>query len=189
MTAAMGGVFAQRAHGANYCVACPGNTPANHPPTEAGMINSKQHRGCRIQDPGTRGKHQTKKTNPQCTSRGCGVQNAGHRPVATGGGKQPTFRTARAQRAHRARCAPHQEASRTEQKPPRSPWGLLATINKNSGRQFLCLQLRFSQVLWAVWVVASWDGAPVLDPLSLPRCARAATTPSKWDSAPEAWAQ
>ena len=30
----------------------PGNTPENHPPTEACMINSKQHRGCRIQDPG-----------------------------------------------------------------------------------------------------------------------------------------
>ena len=32
------------------------------PPTEAGMIHSTQHRGCRIQDPGTCGKHQTKKT-------------------------------------------------------------------------------------------------------------------------------
>ena len=42
-------------HSANYYVVYPGNTPANHPPTEACMIHSKQHRGCRIQDPGTRG--------------------------------------------------------------------------------------------------------------------------------------
>ena len=49
-------------HSANYCVVYPGNTPENHPPTEACMIHSKQHRGCRIQDPETRGKHQTKTT-------------------------------------------------------------------------------------------------------------------------------
>ena len=55
----------------NYYVAYPGNTPENHQPTEARMIKSKRHRGCRIQDLG---------------------------PVATGGGKQPTFRIARAQR-------------------------------------------------------------------------------------------
>ena len=41
------------------------------------MIHSKQHRGCTIQDPGTRGKHQTKTKNPWCTSRGCRVQNSG----------------------------------------------------------------------------------------------------------------
>ena len=57
-------------HSANYYVVYPGNTPANHPPTEACMISSKQHRGCRIQGLG---------------------------PVAIGGGKQPTFHTARAQ--------------------------------------------------------------------------------------------
>ena len=33
----------------------PGTPPANHPPTEACMIHSKQHRGCRSQGPGTRG--------------------------------------------------------------------------------------------------------------------------------------
>ena len=52
-------------------------TPENHPPTEA----SKQHRGCRIQDLGTRGKHQTKK-NPWCTSTGgvgCRIQDLGIR--------------------------------------------------------------------------------------------------------------
>ena len=65
----IGGVFAQRAHSTNYYVVHPGNTPANHPPTEACMIHSKQHRGCRIQDPGTRGKDQTKTKNPWCTSR------------------------------------------------------------------------------------------------------------------------
>ena len=42
-------------HSANYYAGHPGNTPENHPPTEACMINSKQHRGCRIQDPGTHG--------------------------------------------------------------------------------------------------------------------------------------
>ena len=41
------------------------------------MIHSKQHRGCRFQDPGTHGKHQTKAKNPWCTSRGCRVQNSG----------------------------------------------------------------------------------------------------------------
>ena len=42
-------------HSANYYAVYPGNTPENHPPTEPCMIHSKQHRGCRIQDPGTRG--------------------------------------------------------------------------------------------------------------------------------------
>ena len=32
----------------------PGTPLKNHPPTEACMIHSKQHRGCRMQDPGTR---------------------------------------------------------------------------------------------------------------------------------------
>ena len=50
-----GTAWAQRGHSTNYYVVYPGNTPANHPPTEACMIHSKQHRGCRIQDPGTRG--------------------------------------------------------------------------------------------------------------------------------------
>ena len=39
-----GVVFAQRAHSTNYYVVYPGNTPENHPPTEACMIHSKQHR-------------------------------------------------------------------------------------------------------------------------------------------------
>ena len=38
-----GGVLARRAHSANYYVVCPENTPENHPPTDACMINSKQH--------------------------------------------------------------------------------------------------------------------------------------------------
>ena len=51
---ASGGVFAQRghsarAHSANYYGVYPGNTPENHPPTEACMINSKQHG---VQNPG-----------------------------------------------------------------------------------------------------------------------------------------
>ena len=62
------------------------------------MIHSKQHRGCTIQDPGTRGKHQTKTKNPWCTSRAvrCRIEDPG-----TAGEKQPTFRTARAQRTVR----------------------------------------------------------------------------------------
>ena len=51
----IGVVFAQRAHSTNYYVVHPGNTPANYPPTEACMINSKQRRGCGIQGPGARG--------------------------------------------------------------------------------------------------------------------------------------
>ena len=54
-TQSLGGVFAQRAHSANSYVVYPGNTPENQPPTEACMIHSKQHRGCRLQHPGTRG--------------------------------------------------------------------------------------------------------------------------------------
>ena len=50
-----GGMFVQRVHSANYYGVYPGNTPENHPPTEACMIHSKPHRGCRVQDPGTRG--------------------------------------------------------------------------------------------------------------------------------------
>ena len=57
----------------------------------------------------------------------------------------------------------HQEASRNEQKPPRSLWDLLATVQQNPGTQVLCFQLSFSGVLWAVWVGASWGGAPVVD--------------------------
>ena len=50
-------------HSANYYVVYPGNTPKNHPPTEACMINSKQRRGCRVQDPGTRGNRFWKTAN------------------------------------------------------------------------------------------------------------------------------
>ena len=37
------GAFSHSAHSANYFVACPWNTPENHPPTEACTINSKRH--------------------------------------------------------------------------------------------------------------------------------------------------
>ena len=37
----VGGIFAQCRHSANYDGVCPGNTPENHSPTEACMINSK----------------------------------------------------------------------------------------------------------------------------------------------------
>ena len=35
------GVFAQRAHSANYYSDYPGNNPENHPPAESCTINSK----------------------------------------------------------------------------------------------------------------------------------------------------
>ena len=38
----------------------------------------------------------------------------------------------------------------------------------------VCLHLRFSGVVWAVWVGASWDGAPVLDYQWSPPCGRGA---------------
>ena len=70
---------AQRAHSANYYAAYPRNTPENHPPTEACMIHSKQHRGCRIQDHGTHGKHQTKNTIPGVSAGAvwCRIQDPG----------------------------------------------------------------------------------------------------------------
>ena len=37
----LGGVFAQRAHSANYYGDYPGNNPENHPPAESCTINSK----------------------------------------------------------------------------------------------------------------------------------------------------
>ena len=74
-------VWAQRGHSAGTApiitLFIPGTPLENHPPTEACMIHSKQHWGCRIQDPGTRGKHQIKTKNPWCTGRGCRVQNSG----------------------------------------------------------------------------------------------------------------
>ena len=73
---------AQHGHSANYYIVYPGNTPANHPPTEACMIHSKQQQGCTIQDPGTRGKHETKTQNPWCTNRGvvgCRIEDPGTR--------------------------------------------------------------------------------------------------------------
>ena len=52
---ACGDTVAAFSYSAHYYGGSPGNTPANHPPTEACTILSTQHRGCRIQDPGTRG--------------------------------------------------------------------------------------------------------------------------------------
>ena len=52
-------------------------------------------------------------------------------------------------------------------------WELLAIR-----RQVVCLHRSFPRVLRAGWVGASWDGAPVFDHESLPRCGRRATTPA-----------
>ena len=73
----MGGVFAQRGHSANYYVVYPGNTPENHPPTEAcGLIRYSM--ACRIQDPGTHGKHQIKKIHGVPVGAvGCRIQDPG----------------------------------------------------------------------------------------------------------------
>ena len=51
-----------------------------------------------------------------------------------------------------------------EQNLPRSLRDLLAAIKMNRGRRVLCLRLRLSRVPWAVWVGASWDGAPAFGP-------------------------
>ena len=78
-----GGGFAQRGHSANYHIVQPGNAPEHHPPTEACMIDSTQHRGGRIQDPGICGKHQTKIRLKQkipgvpAGAGGCRIQDPG----------------------------------------------------------------------------------------------------------------
>ena len=41
--------------------------------------------------------------------------------------------------------------------------GIYWRSSKIPGRRVVCLQLRFSEVLWAARVGASWDGSPVLD--------------------------
>ena len=48
----------------------------------------------------------------------------------------------------------HPKASRTEQTLPKGLWGLLGTMKKIP---------RKTGGVWAVWVGASWDGAPVFD--------------------------
>ena len=95
----LGGVFEKCAHSANYYVVYPTNTPENHPPTEACMIKSKQH-GVQQSGPCGCGKHQTKKKKSLVYQHG-GAEFRTLGPVATGGGKQPTFRTARARRTVR----------------------------------------------------------------------------------------
>ena len=74
----------------------------------------------------------------------------------------------------------HEEACRKEQKRPRSLGDLLAIIKQTLGRRVVCLQIRFSGVLWAVWVSASWDSAPVFDHCWLPRCGRGARAVCAW---------
>ena len=92
-----GGVFAQRAHSGNNYAVYPGNTPANHPPTDACMINLKKPRGSRMQDPGTRGKHQTKQPGVPAGAVGCRFQE--FRTRGYRGWKTADF-------SHSARCAP-----------------------------------------------------------------------------------
>jgi hypothetical protein len=48
---AHGGVFAQHTHSASYYIVYRGNTPENHPPAEACIIHSKQHRGVQNSGP------------------------------------------------------------------------------------------------------------------------------------------
>ena len=89
-----GGVFAQHAHSANYYVVYPGKTPANHPPTEACMINLKQH-GVQNSGPWDLSQPSDSKKKSlvyQQGPQGAEFSTLGH--VATGGGKQPAFRTA-----------------------------------------------------------------------------------------------
>ena len=97
---AFGATMGAFSHDANCYVVYPGNTPANDPPTEACMIHSKQHRGCRIQDPGTGGKHQTNTKIPGVPAGavGCRIWDPW----------LPVVKNSRrfAQRGHSARC-PH----------------------------------------------------------------------------------
>ena len=79
--AGIGGVCAQRVHSANYYVVYPGNTPANHPPYRSVHDPFKTASGRTIQDPGTRGKHQTKTKIPGVPAGavGCRIQDPGTR--------------------------------------------------------------------------------------------------------------
>ena len=103
-----GGVFAQRGHSAGTApiitLYYPGNTPENHPPTEACMIHSKQHLGCSIQDPRTPWQaSDLKQKIPDAPAQavGCRTQDPGTPWL-------PVVENSRlfAQHAHSARCAP-----------------------------------------------------------------------------------
>ena len=83
-------------------VSYPGHTPENHPPTEACMIHSKQHRGAEFRTLGPVASIRLKQKIPWCTSRGCRVQNSG--PWVPW---LPAVENSRllAQRGHSAQCA------------------------------------------------------------------------------------
>ena len=56
----------------------------------------------------------------------------------------------------------HQLAFKKNKKYPKAT-GNSGQIEKSLGRQKVCLQVRFSRALWAVWVGTLWDGSPVFD--------------------------
>ena len=91
---ALGGVFAQRAHSANYYVVYPGNTV--HDPFKTAW-------DAEFRTLGPMASIRPKKKHPWCISRGCGVQNSGPwdpwLPVVE---NSQLF----AQRGHSARSAP-----------------------------------------------------------------------------------
>ena len=68
----------------------------------------------------------------------------------------------------------HQEASRKNKNYREASGIFWQPLKINLGRQVVCLQPSFPRVLWAVWVGASWNGAPVFDHQQLPRCGRGA---------------
>ena len=91
---------------ANYYVVYLGNTPENHPPTEACMIIHNSIGGAEFRTPGPVASIRLKKKilGVLAGAVGCRIQDLG--AVATGGEKQPTFRTVQAQRACTAHGAP-----------------------------------------------------------------------------------
>ena len=113
--------------------------PCNHPPTEACMIHSKQHRGCRTQDPGTRGYLRWKTAafshSARCAPRGAmmsGFEISGMIPTS---------------------CQTHFS-------PPQSQ-SVLPCRSRSANRTSTecCLEItpptRLSNASWAVWVTSS----------------------------------
>ena len=99
---AWGGIFAQRAHSANYYGVYPGNIPENHQPTEACMIKflvyQRGLQGAEFRTLGPLASIRLKKIIPGVPAWAVGrrIQDPGThcKHQANSGGQQPTFRTA-----------------------------------------------------------------------------------------------
>ena len=110
-----GGVFAQRT--AQLLLVSPKNIPCKPPPpTEVRMIHSNQHRGCGIQDPGTRGYRRWNTADvshsARCASKGPSAQFCDvHKSSAGGGGGCKGVLYAGGQRNCRRRRAKRDQGS------------------------------------------------------------------------------